>query len=133
MICKEPENTINMDVYYIIRSEFRKLYNDVTTQGDLYGSVLGIRDKNKRYINTAAIDTGDYSIYIELVENITDKNKLAMINQVTEAIRTYLLNNIDKIYNSIPQYKNDALRIINSQNYAFCDVSTIGNNIVIML
>jgi hypothetical protein len=121
---------IDMGIYYRIRKEIRSLYkNDVNNNGDLYCSVLEVRDKH-RCVSSISIDTVAYCIFVDLDDSTSDTMRNKIIAELAEAIRSYINSNIDLISSDYEAYID---QVVNSSNYSFCDISVIGNSIKIIL
>jgi hypothetical protein len=130
MVEHSLNNTIEMSKYYNGRKAIRTLYNhDTYKNGDLYCSVLEVRDRH-RCVNSISIDTVAYAIYVDLEDNTSDSMKSTIIGQLANAIKDYIVKNINELED---KSKSDVNMILSTSGIAFCDISVVGNSIRIIL
>ena len=135
---------LSINTYYNYRTYVHELYKDggigSPLYNDLCSTILEIRDKDKS-ITSISIDISNYNISVELDSNATQEDSIRVINNITERIRTFIINNkaiINRQLNpalgesmaSFDEFLNirrDILTVL------FCDISYIGNSITFNL
>lgn len=125
-------NSIEMSKYYNFRKEVRKLYqNDAQNIGDLCCKILEIRDKY-RSVESIELKLQEYTINVELSENISATKKQEIISKIALVIGYYIVNNrilLDESINNDPDFEI----FINSNNMIYCDIIVVGNSITFNL
>lgn len=122
----------DMKKYYAFRKAVRNLYQHDTIYGDLCGSLLYIRDKN-RCINAMSIDIPNYNIEVEFDGNIDAKKFEKIINDILVKISSFMWDNIDNIVSfSFGEISREDAESIITYN-PFCDTSIIGKTLTIIL
>ena len=135
---------LSINTYYNYRTYVHELYKDggigSPLYNDLCSTILEIRDKDKS-ITSISMDISNYNITVELDSNATQEDSIRVINNITERIRTFIINNkaiINRQLNpalgesmaSFDEFLNmrrDTLTVL------FCDISYIGNSITFNL
>ena len=126
-------NKPDMKDYYNFRSLICNLYDNDTYYGDLCGSVLYIRDKN-RCINSMSTKIQDHAIVVEFDDNTETKKKFKIADDIKSKIGAFLSNNIDNLVRMDSKLSQEQIEgFINSPTSNFCDTSLTGNTLVISL
>ena len=121
-------NDINMQKYYEFRKAIREnLYSNKSLLDDLCCRILEIRDKY-RYVESISIAIQEYSIEVELTEG-TDFDKMDnIINKIGSAIGTFLFNSSHLLPDDI-RFDKEFESFIDSDNFVFCDIYSVGSTI----
>ena len=135
---------LSINTYYNYRTYVHELYKDggigSPLYNDLCSTILEIRDKDKS-ITSISIDISNYNISVELDSNATQEDSTRVINNITERILAFIINNksiinrqlnpaLGESISSFDEFLNmrrDTLTVL------FCDISYIGNSITFNL
>ena len=135
---------LSINTYYNYRTYVHELYKDggigSPLYNDLCSTILEIRDKDKS-IPSISIDISNYNITVELDSNATQEDSIRVINNITERIRTFIINNkaiinrqlnpaLGESMTSFDEFLNVRRDIF---TVLFCDISYIGNSITFNL
>lgn len=127
--------------YYNYRTYLHKLYNQdggigVPKYNDLCSMIMELRDTEKN-INSISINMSNYFIAIELEENTSNTERVLIISKVTNKIREFIINNQQSIFELFNQKFGESKQSFHdflfSGNNIFCDVTVLGNSLVINL
>lgn len=120
---------MNVENVYKFRSYIRDLYKkDTTLEGDLVDSVYSIFE-NKDMIGRFSTDISEGYIEVVLLKesNITMDDLGKVVNEVTNSVQKFILNNIHNI--NVPQNEREEfVQFVNSRNSLF-EHFVIGNMI----
>ena len=122
----------NMEKYYSLRKAVRKLYDNDVYYGDLCGSILHIRDKN-RCINSMSTKIQDHIISVDFDDNTDQKKKNKIVNEVVDNIGKFIGNNANVLSTMTNISENELLEFSQSETKKFCDAQLVGNNLTILL
>ena len=135
---------LSINTYYNYRTYVHELYKDggigSPLYNDLCSTILEIRDKDKS-ITSISMDISNYNITVELDSNATQEDSIRVINNITERIRTFIINNKDIINRQLNPTLGESMasfdEFLNIRrdifNVLFCDISYIGNSITFNL
>lgn len=116
-----------MKKYYEFRKTARKLYDNDVQYGDLCGSILHIRDKNK-CIDSIQLNISSYEVVVEFESGTDENKKNSILSLIIEEIRKFVRSNIDKLpIENVNEFKAYIYSPM------ICDVIIIGDIIKISL
>lgn len=124
----------DMKEYYNFRSLMYNLYDNDDYYGDLCGSVLHIRDKNRCINSMSTSIQNEHHISVEFDESTSSDKMIKIAHQISEKIEEFIQNNkgylveVNKDKNLSPD-KLDKFLSCSS----FCDKSIVGKTLEIML
>ena len=81
---KQDEND-----YYNYRKTLHSIYDKDVYYGDLVGSILAFRDKNK-YIESVSVDIADYKIYMSLSDSTKENEKNKILKSIDSTIKDFI-------------------------------------------
>lgn len=111
----------DMVMYYNCRKIIHELFNSNQDNNDLQCRLLEIRDKY-RYVESVDVNMKNYSVEVELCEDIDEKKKDNIKKKVTDIIIKFVKENInDNDYN---EYSTCI------DNGTFCDTYEIGYSVI---
>ena len=135
---------LSINTYYNYRTYVHELYKDggigSPLYNDLCSTILEIRDKDKS-ITSISMDISNYNITVELDSNATQEDSIRVINNITERIRTFIINNKAIINRQLNPTLGESMasfdEFLNVRSdiftVLFCDISYIGNSITFNL
>ena len=135
---------LSINTYYNYRTYVHELYKDggigSPLYNDLCSTILEIRDKDKS-ITSISMDISNYNITVELDSNATQEDSIRDINNITERIRTFIINNKAIINRQLNPILGESMasfdEFLNVRRdiftVLFCDISYIGNSITFNL
>lgn len=135
---------LSINTYYNYRTYVHELYKDggigSPLYNDLCSTILEIRDKDKS-ITSISMDISNYNITVELDSNATQEDSIRVINNITERIRTFIINNKAIINRQLNPTLGESMasfdEFLNIRSdiftVLFCDISYIGNSITFNL
>ena len=135
---------LSINTYYNYRTYVHELYKDggigSPLYNDLCSTILEIRDKDKS-ITSISMDISNYNITVELDSNATQEDSIRVINNITERIRAFIINNKDIINRQLNPTLGESMasfdEFLNVRRdiftVLFCDISYIGNSITFNL
>ena len=82
-----------MEVYYNYRKLIHKLYNeDTQCNGDLFSSILELRDKNK-CVSSISMKLNEYNINVEFEEGTEESKKTKILDKIVNRLGIFISNN----------------------------------------
>ena len=117
-----------MSEYYEFRKKLHNIYQNDTKYGDLTGSILEYREKN-RNVTTVSIQLSDYKIYVTLEQNTPSIDYDKIVFDICAIIRSYLENAIDNTYSK--EEANSIVVLLHTR--PFLDAAYLGNTIELSL
>ena len=135
---------LSINTYYNYRTYVHELYKDggigSPLYNDLCSTILEIRDKDKS-ITSISMDISNYNITVELDSNATQEDSARVINNITERIRSFIINNKAIINRQLNPALGESMasfdEFLNVRRdiftVLFCDISYIGNSITFNL
>ena len=126
----------DMKKYYDLRSSLYNLYDNDVYYGDLCGSVLHIRDKNRCINSMSTKIQNEHSIIVEFDDKTkNDAKKMHKIcNEIRDKVGEFIANNANYIADSSKDLTaEEVIEFSKSKCYKFCDTSICGNTLIIGL
>lgn len=121
---------MNMSEYYDFREQVRTLYNNENNAnpGDLFSSVLQIRDKNK-CISSVNVSIENYNISMQFDDSTDYKKRDKIISKVKDAIHDYIEDNKLALNFTSLEQRKEFDNMLDMETSPYCDVSLVGNSV----
>ena len=119
-----------MEVYYNYRKLIHKLYNeDTQCNGDLFSSILELRDKNK-CVSAISMKLNEYNINVEFEEGTEESKKTKILDKIVNRLGIFISNNQGRLGT-----ENDEAfqEFISDPKGLYCDVILLGDQAQIQL